>query len=91
MYLHAEGAWGQAEGAWGQGVGGQQMRYSACRKGGDAVCGCKLSVSLKPAALSLCLSLSVPLPLSLSPPLYGRVIPSVKMCVPVNVRFLVFL
>lgn len=51
-------------------------------KRGDAVCGCKLSVSLKPAAALLSPSLS---------PLYGRVILSVKMRVPVNVHFLVFL
>lgn len=48
------------------------------QKRGDALRGCKLSVSLKPAPS-----------LSLSPLLYGRVIPSVKMCVPVNVHFLV--
>ncbi len=82
MYLHAEGAWGAG------GVRTANVLHSL-QKRGDAVCGCKLSVSLKPAALSL--SLSLPLSLSLSPPLYGRVIPSVKMCVPVNVRFLAFL
>lgn len=64
--------------------GGQQMCSAACRERGDALYGCKLSVSLKPAALSLSLYLS------LSLPLYGRVIPSAKMCAGVNVHFLVF-